>query len=43
MAAAKQALGQAGCVIVEEDPGVPRCYFKDPFGLVFNVEERKAG
>lgn len=27
----------AGCVLVEEDPAVPRCYLRDPFGLVFNL------
>jgi predicted enzyme related to lactoylglutathione lyase len=35
--AAKRQLLDAGCTIVEEDPSVPRCYVKDPFGLVFNV------
>jgi predicted enzyme related to lactoylglutathione lyase len=35
--AAKQQLVKAGCVIVEEDPSVPRCYIRDPFGLVFNL------
>ena len=29
----------AGCSVVEQDPTVPRCYFRDPFGLVFNIEE----
>ena len=37
--AAKAALLQAGCVLLEEDPKVPRCYLKDPFGLVFNIEQ----
>ncbi len=40
MAQAKRELAAAGCEIVEEDPAVPRCYFRDPFGLVFNVEQR---
>lgn len=35
--ATKQKLVAAGCEVVEEDPTVPRCYIKDPFGLVFNV------
>jgi catechol 2,3-dioxygenase-like lactoylglutathione lyase family enzyme len=35
--AAKSKLLEAGCVIVEEDPSVPRCYVRDPYGLVFNV------
>ena len=39
MKAAKNRLLAAGCTIVEEDPALPRCYIKDPFGLVFNIEE----
>jgi catechol 2,3-dioxygenase-like lactoylglutathione lyase family enzyme len=37
--AAKKRLTAAGCVVVEENPAVPRCYLKDPFGFVFNVGE----
>lgn len=36
---AKKKLIAAGCAIVEEDPSLPRCYIKDPFGLVFNIEQ----
>jgi predicted enzyme related to lactoylglutathione lyase len=35
--AAKGKLLEAGCTIVEEDPSVPRCYIRDPYGLVFNI------
>jgi predicted enzyme related to lactoylglutathione lyase len=35
--AAKRQLLDAGCAIVEEIPALPRCYMKDPFGLVFNL------
>ena len=35
--AAKKDLMAAGCVLVEEDASVPRCYLRDPFGLVFNL------
>ena len=35
--AAKRKLLAAGCKIVEEDPSVPRCYFRDPYGVVFNL------
>jgi predicted enzyme related to lactoylglutathione lyase len=35
--AAKRQLLEAGCTIVEEDPSLPRCYIRDPFGLVFNI------
>jgi len=24
-------------VVLEEDAAVPRCYLRDPFGLVFNL------
>lgn len=34
---AKKELLTAGCVLVEEDPSIPRCYLRDPFGLVFNL------
>jgi predicted enzyme related to lactoylglutathione lyase len=36
---AKRKLVAAGCTIIEENPAVPRCYIKDPYGLVFNVEQ----
>jgi predicted enzyme related to lactoylglutathione lyase len=35
----KERLLAAGCTIVEENPAVPRCYIRDPFGLVFNIEQ----
>jgi predicted enzyme related to lactoylglutathione lyase len=34
---AKKRLTAAGCTIIDENPAVPRCYLKDPFGLVFNI------
>jgi catechol 2,3-dioxygenase-like lactoylglutathione lyase family enzyme len=37
VAAAKSRLLSAGCTLVEEDPSVPRCYIKDPFGLTYNI------
>jgi predicted enzyme related to lactoylglutathione lyase len=40
IAAAEARLVAAGCTIVEEDPSVPRCYLRDPFGLVFNLHQR---
>ena len=36
---AKKQLTAAGCTIIDENPAVPRCYLKDPFGLVFNIEQ----
>jgi predicted enzyme related to lactoylglutathione lyase len=35
--ATKQKLVAAGCVVIEENPSVPRCYIRDPYGLVFNI------
>jgi catechol 2,3-dioxygenase-like lactoylglutathione lyase family enzyme len=37
VAATKARLLAAGCGLVEEDASVPRCYLRDPFGIVFNV------
>jgi catechol 2,3-dioxygenase-like lactoylglutathione lyase family enzyme len=37
VAAAKRQLVAAGCTIFEEDPALPRCYIRDPFGFTFNV------
>lgn len=34
---AKPWLLAAGCIVQEEDESVPRCYLRDPFGLVFNI------
>ena len=38
MDAAKRRLLSAGCTVQEENPAVPRCYIRDPHGLVFNIE-----
>jgi predicted enzyme related to lactoylglutathione lyase len=35
--AAKRQLVAAGCTVIEENPKVPRCYLRDPYGMVFNV------
>ena len=40
LAAAKARLTAAGCRIEQEDPSVPRCYVRDPYGLVFNIAQR---
>ena len=26
-----------GCEIVKDEPDFPRCYVKDPFGLIYNL------
>jgi catechol 2,3-dioxygenase-like lactoylglutathione lyase family enzyme len=33
----KAQLIAAGCTVIEEDSSIPRCYIRDPFGVVFNV------
>jgi hypothetical protein len=35
--AAKSRLLAVGCVLVEDNPSVPRCYIRDPYGLTFNI------
>jgi predicted enzyme related to lactoylglutathione lyase len=40
--AAKSKLLAAGCTVQEEDDSVPRCYIRDPYGLVFNLAGRTA-
>jgi hypothetical protein len=34
---AKSRLVQNGCEIVKDEPDFPRCYVKDPFGLIYNL------
>jgi catechol 2,3-dioxygenase-like lactoylglutathione lyase family enzyme len=38
--AAKKKLIAAGCRVENEDASVPRCYLRDPFGLIFNLAEK---
>lgn len=35
--AAKRRLIAAGCTVLEENPSIPRCYLRDPYGVVFNL------
>ena len=35
--ATKQKLIAAGCIVIEDNPSVPRCYVRDPYGMVFNI------
>jgi predicted enzyme related to lactoylglutathione lyase len=39
---AKQRLVAAGCVVVEENASIPRCYIRDPYGVVFNIGQARA-
>jgi glyoxalase superfamily protein len=34
---ARLRLVKNGCVIVKDEPDFPRCYVKDPFGLIYNL------
>jgi predicted enzyme related to lactoylglutathione lyase len=34
---AKARLAKNGCEIVKDEPDFPRCYVKDPFGLIYNL------
>jgi catechol 2,3-dioxygenase-like lactoylglutathione lyase family enzyme len=36
---AKARLTKKGCKIVKDEPGFPRCYIKDPNGLIYNLTE----
>jgi catechol 2,3-dioxygenase-like lactoylglutathione lyase family enzyme len=35
--AARDRLCAARCTLIEEDPRIPRCYLRDPYGLTFNL------
>ena len=34
---AKGRLVRNGCEIIKDEPVFPRCYIRDPFGLVYNL------
>jgi hypothetical protein len=37
VAEAKLRLVKRGCEIVKDEPEFPRCYVRDPFGLIYNL------
>ena len=37
VAEAKLRLVENGCVVVKDEPDFPRCYVRDPFGLIYNL------
>lgn len=37
VAAAKIRLVKLGCQILKDEPEFPRCYIRDPFGLIYNL------
>lgn len=34
---ARRQLVESGCEVVKDEPDFPRCYVKDPFGLIYNL------
>jgi predicted enzyme related to lactoylglutathione lyase len=34
---AKRRLVEKGCEIVKDEPDFPRCYVRDPYGLIYNL------
>jgi beta-lactam-binding protein with PASTA domain len=36
---AKANLKKKGCKIIKDEPDFPRCYVKDPNGLIYNLTE----
>jgi catechol 2,3-dioxygenase-like lactoylglutathione lyase family enzyme len=38
---ARARLVSNGCEIVKDEPDFPRCYVRDPFGLVYNLTSQK--
>ena len=39
---AKLRLLKSGCEIIKDEPDFPRCYIKDPFGLIYNLTSIRA-
>jgi catechol 2,3-dioxygenase-like lactoylglutathione lyase family enzyme len=35
--AAKMRLVQNGCEVIKDEPEFPRCYIRDPHGLIYNL------
>jgi predicted enzyme related to lactoylglutathione lyase len=35
--AARLRLVKSGCEVIKDEPDFPRCYVKDPFGLIYNL------
>lgn len=36
---AKLRLVKNGCEVIKDEPEFPRCYIRDPFGLIYNLTE----
>ena len=37
VAQARLRLVENGCQIIKDEPDFPRCYVKDPYGLIYNL------
>jgi catechol 2,3-dioxygenase-like lactoylglutathione lyase family enzyme len=37
VAKARARLVKIGCEVVKDEPEFPRCYVKDPYGLIYNL------
>jgi len=37
--ATRHRLVKSGCEVVKNEPEFPRCYIRDPFGLIYNLTE----
>jgi hypothetical protein len=37
VARARKRLVKNGCKVVKDEPHFPRCYVKDPHGLIYNL------
>jgi predicted enzyme related to lactoylglutathione lyase len=38
--AARRRLVRSGCEVIKDEPDFPRCYVKDPHGLIYNLISR---
>ena len=36
---ARRRLTELGCVVIKDEPEFPRCYMRDPFGLIYNLTQ----
>jgi hypothetical protein len=36
---ARRRLTEMGCVVIKDEPEFPRCYMRDPFGLIYNLTQ----
>ena len=37
VAEARERLVANGCEVIKDEPDFPRCYIKDPLGLIYNL------